>query len=120
MALPEVKIAYFGSNYYQDVFSIIDLNRRLKGDGSLARWEAIAVIEEFSFVDKELEEGKETHLIVPNEKLLGDSYFYDEPTSECPQLKEICKIRPRNYFLSEIEKVTRYAVAFVKNIDRLV
>jgi len=93
---------------------------RLKGEGSLAHWDAIAVVEEFSLVDTELQEGTDPHLIAPNEKLWGDSYFFDEPSSEFLDLKHISKVRPRNYFLLEIEKVTRYAVAFIKNIDRLV
>jgi hypothetical protein len=120
LATPELRVAYFGSNYFHDIFPVADLNRRLKGDGSLATWDAIAVIEEFAFLDKDLEEGKDPHLIQPDEKYWGPSYFFDQTTSELEEIKDLCKTKPKNYFLAEIEKVTRYAVAFIKNIDRLV
>jgi hypothetical protein len=43
----DLRVAFFGSHYLNDVRATYDFNHRLKAAGSPARWEAIALIREF-------------------------------------------------------------------------
>ena len=80
-----------------------------KLEGPQDEWDAIAVIEELYWQDKDSSEGSDAHL---NDMgpYWGSDFFFD-----------LVDGRPvKNYFVGEIEKVARYAVPFVKNIRRLV
>jgi hypothetical protein len=52
--------------------------------------------------------GSNPHLVPSNFKYWGHSYFVSGHDNK------------RNYFLFEASKVARYAVPFIKNIDRLI
>ena len=64
------------------------------------------MIEELSYIDNSFEEGIAPELL-PHEGNLGKhSYFIKSTRSETV----------KNFFVAEMEKVTRYAVPFIKNI----
>ena len=100
-----------------------------KNSDSDAKWENIAVVEEFSFLNKEYELGEDPKLIGHNEQMWGGptqsklpAYFYDEHCANFDAGTKKYKTGRGtvfNFFMLEIAKYSRYAVAFVKNIDSL-
>jgi len=105
----DIKIAYFGDAYMTDIHATHQFSQKLKSHGNKASWEGIAVIEELSAEDRSFEEGVSARLVPHNEKIWGKSYFYDDFEGKVT----------RNFFVSEMDKVARYAVPFVKNIKYL-
>ena len=63
------------------------------------------MIEEFHHEDATYAEGVDARLIPHNANYWGPSYFMHD--------------NKKNYFVSEVEKVSRYAVPFIKNIKYL-
>jgi uncharacterized membrane-anchored protein len=80
-------------------------------DNLKSRWDAIAVVEEFSHMDKEFEKGRKARLIPHVEMFWGNQYFYDREHESNNLL--------RNYWLTKTEMAARYALPFLKNIDYL-
>lgn len=68
----------------------------------LVQWDAIAVIEELALFDKSLEKVDADHVLTHS--YWGPNYFMNEDGI-------------KNYFISEVEKVARYALPFVYNIE---
>ena len=108
-------VAYFGDQFYSDVHATFEYNERLKHRESNLRWEAFAVIEELTDLDESLDFGSEARLIPHNTHFWGPSYFLYEQIDPITKDKTV----QRDYFLSEVAKVSQYAGAFVKNITRL-
>ena len=77
-----------------------------------AKWDVFAVLEEISYLDKSF--GKTGDSELPDYKvdLWGPSYFLDEIRGN----KE-GNFFVRNYFVKEIEQITRYGLAYTKNIN---
>jgi hypothetical protein len=46
-----VKIAYFGQNIKQDLYATFEFNEKLEENRSKMVWDALAIVEEFSFED---------------------------------------------------------------------
>jgi len=65
------------------------------------------VIEELALYDKTLEMGRAADHVLTTEKW-GPNFFFD-----CNSDTEEIKL---NYFVSEVSKVARYALPFIKNI----
>lgn len=74
-----------------------------------ARWDTVAVIEEFSSYERSYEHQKNANLVPHVHKFWSNSYFTENIEG---------KIH-KNYFVAQIEKQSRYAVPFLKNIDFL-
>jgi hypothetical protein len=109
-----------------DIYATHEFNKNYK---SRAIWDPIAVIPEFSFLNKEYEHGDDPKLLPHNEQMWGGptasklpAYFYDDHCANFdPETKKYKTGRGTvfNFFLLETAKYSRYAVAFVKNIDSL-
>ena len=77
-----------------------EFNRRLEDSSSKARWDAIAVVDEFRFLDEDFKDD----LIVHERRFWGDNFFGDK---EGGQL---------NFFVCEVSKHARYAVPSVRHL----
>jgi hypothetical protein len=75
-------------------------------DNLKSRWDAIAVVEEMSLIDKTFEKGRKARLVPHTEMFWGPHYFYDREQETNNLL--------RNYWLSKIEMGARYALPFLK------
>lgn len=69
----------------------------------------IAVIEEFCHLDDSYCYGVDPQLVPHSSSLWGASYFFDNFNGQ----------RIKNHYISAIADISRYAVAFVKNINLL-
>jgi len=68
-----------------------------------------SVIEEFCHLDDSYCYGVDPQLVPHSQNLWGNSYFFDTFNSN----------KIKNHYISAIADISRYAVAFVKNIDLL-
>lgn len=73
------------------------------------KWDSIAIIEDLWWYDRDSSEGKDPNLYDCS-SFFGESYFSDTTATG-----EVT----RNFFISELEKSARYAMPFLKNINRL-
>jgi hypothetical protein len=103
-----VRVAYFGDDYALDIMEVKAINNQLQKEESKAHWDTFLVCEEMGAEDNQFLYGANPRLVPSNLKYWGHSYF----TSGIDH--------KRNYFLFEASKVARYAVPFIKNIDRLI
>ena len=85
------------------------MNEGLKKQLYLSRWDVIAVIEEFCHIDTSYCNGVDPQLVPHSSSLWGTSYFFDSFNGH----------RIKNHYISAIADISRYAIAFVKNIDLL-
>jgi hypothetical protein len=87
-----LRFVYFGDHYMSDVhFS-----------AQVPRWQSIAVIEELGYEDSRLDDGIDPDSVNCSSKW-GD-YFLSESGH-------------KNYFVSEVARVARYALPYVRNIN---
>lgn len=101
----EVRVCYFGDHFWSDVHAA---SAHIPAEGN-PKWDAIAVIEELYWHDKWACEGKEAHLN-DNSSIWGKNFFFDKVGNK----------QVKNYFVAEVEKVARYALPFLKNINRFI
>ena len=70
----DVKIAFFGDNFHSDIYATHNFNEKLKKETD-ARWDVIAVVEEFSQIEPYFSQGKDPKLIPHDQEIWGHSYF---------------------------------------------
>ena len=74
---PQIKIAYVGDNYMNDIYATHELDVKLKAAGSAARWDSIMVMEEMIQLDRSFLTKYVKPFHIPWEKTIwGESYFY--------------------------------------------
>jgi hypothetical protein len=116
MEIEELRVVYLGDNIFSDVCTAFEVDCKLRGIlESKARWDVIAVIQEIE---------NEGHW--KNNEYWGESCFYTEIHTRTQKLlsrslNEGIKIHtyPLNYFFAYAEKVAKYAVPYVKNIEQI-
>ena len=111
MEKDKIRVASFGDQVVTDIQDTYEFNNSLIKDNMKSRWDAIAVIEEFSQVDKAFEKGRKARLVPHAEMFWGSQYFYDREYESNNLL--------RNYWIKKTEMAARYAIPFLKNIDRM-
>ena len=105
---PNIRVAYLGDHYWSDVEASAKF--KFKEGGVTTMWDGIAVIEELYY---EQEPHQRQHLLpVGNNPHLVDTRPYWGPSYFLEGTK-------RNYFVAEVEKVSRYAIPFVRNLKLL-
>lgn len=100
----QVRVCYFGDHFWSDCWA----SSTHQTPGQQHKWDSIAVCEEFYWLDQEPSEGMDP-LLNDMEQFWGRNFFFD--TAYGRQIK--------NYFVAEMESVSRYAVPMIKNINRL-
>jgi hypothetical protein len=111
-----------GDHYFTDVRATHALNEKLKASGSKARWDSIALMSEMSWLFRSRQEEKDPVLIQHNTQVWGSSYFLDnknlERTSSQGLFTEISEGNTfyKNFFVTEAEKIARYAIPYVKSM----
>ena len=70
----EIKVAYVGDHFLNDIQSFHEFDQILKEDDSPAQWQTIAIIEEFGISDQNF--GTDLTILY-DEKMWGPSYFID-------------------------------------------
>ena len=113
-----MRIAYFGDHFWSDV----QAGATFVPQGFTSeqkKWDAIAVIEELWRFDNESSMGKDP-LLLDNSAFWGENFFIDNTVPQEEQSStEAMTSAVKNYFVAELEKVARYALPFVKNMEWL-
>ena len=109
-----------GDHYFTDIQATHELNTKLRESGSKAKWDTITLMSEMSWLFR-TKTNVDPVLIPHNMETWGKSYFYDSKNDENTGLREVGVEEVRkNFFVSEVEKITRYAIPFIKTIPYLI
>ena len=98
----DIDIAFFSAHYLKDIQAIYELNKKLYKKKSLAIWDSYAVIQELGYYcGDEFQDSLEMIRLDPER--WGNSYFMQRGEPGKQDVK-------RNYFISKVEKMARYAL----------
>jgi hypothetical protein len=119
----DIRVAHFGSNPHTEIRATYEFDKQLQNSNNQARWHSIAVIEQLSFLHKDLEWGMDGQMQPHNTKLWGSGFlledqdpFYKAFYANSVKYGYDQDSKIRNFFMCEIEKHARYIVPFIKNI----
>ena len=102
---PDIKVAFIGGEFLKDAHATFEFNVKQTKTTNRGRWDSIAVCHEFAY-EQEIEDNN----ILPwDDKLWGPSYFLD-----CEAMN-----LGRNWFMSEVDRVCRYAIGSVQQCRQL-
>ena len=106
----QIKVAYFGDHYWSDAYHSASFQWRSLDSDIPQKWDSIAVIEELFYEHDKLTRSQlypagASPNLIDTRPFWGPSYFI--------------KGGKRNYFVSEVAGVARYAIPFVRNLNLL-
>ena len=108
----QMKVVYFGDNYWSDVISAAKFNPYPEQSGRAPNWDGIAIIEEMHTFDQSLNDENNPNLL-DTERYWG-SYFTDDVPEGTDSTRLVQK---RNFFVAETEAYARYALPHIRNIS---
>ena len=101
-------MCYFGSKHHKDTYGTEDFNDTLVQEENPARWDAIAIVDDFNFLTDSKMPGQ-----TDSTAFWGPNVFYEELV-----VKKSRTVN-RNYFYVMLEKYARYAISSLNDIRHL-